>query len=286
MRKFKNILLAFPALILIVLIVIVPVIATAFYSFTDWSGFSNVFTFVGFSNYQNILTEGEFWLAFLNNVKWTIFFITVPVALSLIAAVSMDNVPSKAKSFFKMLFFMPYILPTVVVARIWQTLFFDPHYGIIHSIPLLDSIHYLDSTSMALWTVAIINLWAWWGFLAVVFSAAIDQVDRTYYEAAQVEGANRWQTFLYVTLPMIFPTALFMEIMTVIWSFLVFDWIYIITTGGPGGASEVLSTLSYKTAFFDFNFGKSTAIAFMMTLFAAVPIGLYLFLLNRREVEA
>ena len=110
----------------------------------------------------------------------------------------------------------------------------------------------------------------------------MDQIDKTYYEIAHLEGANRWQVFKYVTFPMILPTFIFMEIMTVVWSFLVFDYIFITTQGGPGRASEVLATLTYKTAFFYLKFGKGSAIATTMIMFASVPITIYLWLVSRR----
>jgi len=267
-----------PSLLLIGLIMIVPSISTVYYAFTSWNGFTKP-TFIGLQNYREIFSDSLFWKVVWNNIKWTLFFLTVPMILAFIAASELNNVPQKAKGIFKTIFLIPYILPSLAVARLWQIVFFHPLHGIITKIFNHD---FLGTPSTALWAIAIIDNWHWWGFLANVFSAAMDQIDKTYYEIAHLEGANRWQVFKYVTFPMILPTFIFMEIMTVVWSFLVFDYIFITTQGGPGRASEVLATLTYKTAFFYLKFGKGSAIATTMIMFSSVPIAIYLWLVSRR----
>lgn len=268
----------FPAIVLVILIMIVPSIATLYYAFTSWNGFTKP-EFIGFQNYYEIFSDRDYWGSVWNNIKWTIFFVIVPMALGLLAALELNNVPLKVKGIFKTIFLSPYVLPTLATARLWQVVFFHPLHGIITKIFNFD---FLGTPSTALWAIAITNNWAWWGFLAIVFSAAIDQIDKAYYEIAYIEGANKWQIFKNVTFPMILPTFLFMEIMTVVWSFLIFDYIFITTQGGPGGASEVLATLSYKTAFFYFEAGKGSAIAATIILFSSLPIALYLTLIRRR----
>jgi len=271
----------YPALILVIFIMVVPSIATVYYSLTSWNGFTSP-VFIGLRNYREIFSDKDFWNAVWNNVKWTLFFITIPPILALIAASELNNIPSKAKGIFKTIFLIPYVLPSIAVARLWQTVFFHPLHGVITRIFNHD---FLGTPSTALWAIAFIDNWAWWGFLANVFSSAIDQIDTSYYEIAYIEGANKWQIFKNVTFPMILPTVFFLEIMSVIWSFLVFEYIFIITQGGPAGGSEVLATLSYKTAFFFVEFGKGSAIAVTMILFASLPIVLYLYLVRKEGGE-
>jgi len=270
-----------PAIAWIILIMIVPSAMTLYYSLTSWNGFTSPL-FVGFQNYKELFFSKIFWMVVWNNVKWTAFFVLVPVVLALIAASELNNVSPRAKGIFKSIFLLPYILPSLATARLWQTIFFHPLHGVITSLFNHD---FLGTPSTALWAIALIDNWHWWGFLANVFSAAVDQIDRDYYEAAKIEGASKWQTFRHVTFPMIFPTVFFMEIMTIIWSFLVFEYIFIVTQGGPARASEVLATLSYKTAFFYIEFGKGCAIAVTMILFASVPIVIYLNSVKRRSGE-
>ena len=128
----------------------------------------------------------------------------------------------------------------------------------------------LAQPSTALFGVAAVDLWHWWGFLCVIFFAALRQVPQEQIEAARLEGATFFQMMRYVLLPAIRPTITLMMIMTVIWSFLVFDFVYILTQGGPAFSSEVLSTLAYRNAFYDLNVGQAAAAALVISLFGLV----------------
>jgi raffinose/stachyose/melibiose transport system permease protein len=123
--------------------------------------------------------------------------------------------------------------------------------------------------------VAFVDNWHFWGFLVVLYLAAMQGVDTQLYEAARIEGASRWQEFRHVTIPGIRPTLTFTLIMIMIWSFLVFDYIFLLTQGGPAHSSEVLATLVYSTAFYSFRVGYATAISLTMTLFSAIFISLF-----------
>ena len=144
-------------------------------------------------------------------------------------------------------------------------------------IPGLD-IAFLGNSSTALLTIAFVDNWHFWGFLVVLYLAAMHAVDPELYEAARIEGANRWHEFWHVTLPGIRPTLVFTLLMIMIWSFLVFDYIYLLTGGGPAHSSEVLATLTYSTAFYSLRVGYATAIALTMTLFSAIFIGMFVLL--------
>ena len=238
-------------------------------------------TFVGLGNYFDIFHDISFSVAIVNNIKWTVFFLIIPMAIGLVAATELNKIDF-LKGMYKVIFILPMMFPKVITARLWQMLFFNGRMGILHWLSqhgfgFLDY-DLLGSTSTALWAVAFIDNWQWWGFLAVVFSTAIDQIDKNYYEVAKLEGASGIQIFFRVILPMIRPTVLFMSIMTVIWSFLVFDFIYIVTQGGPAGSTEVLSTLSYKTAFYQFEFGKASAVSSIMSLLAGIAIIYYVWI--------
>jgi len=117
--------------------------------------------------------------------------------------------------------------------------------------------------------------WHWWGFLGVIFFAAMQGVDAQLYDAAKVDGASEWQQFKVVTIPGIRPTLVFLSLMTVIWSLKAFDYIYIMTQGGPAGSSEVVSTLMYRVAFNEYEAGYSAALGLSMTLVTAVVLVVY-----------
>jgi raffinose/stachyose/melibiose transport system permease protein len=130
-------------------------------------------------------------------------------------------------------------------------------------------------------TVAFVDNWHWWGFLMVLFLAAMQNIPHELYEAARIDGASRWQEFWHITLPGIRPTLTFMILMSAIWSFLVFDYIWILTQGGPAGASEVLGTLVVKNAFYRFEAGYAAAIGLTMSALAGVMISIFLVLRRR-----
>jgi len=276
----RSLIFLVPILFVNILVVVGPAAITSFLALTQWDGLTKM-TFVGLGNYFDIFHDISFSVAIVNNIKWTVFFLIIPMAIGLVAATELNKIDF-LKGMYKVIFILPMMFPKVITARLWQMLFFNGRMGILHWLSqhgfgFLDY-DLLGSTSTALWAVAFIDNWQWWGFLAVVFSTAIDQIDKNYYEVAKLEGASGIQIFFRVILPMIRPTVLFMSIMTVIWSFLVFDFIYIVTQGGPAGSTEVLSTLSYKTAFYQFEFGKASAVSSIMSLLAGIAIIYYVWI--------
>ncbi|GAA1018520.1 hypothetical protein Aple_081210 [Acrocarpospora pleiomorpha] len=145
--------------------------------------------------------------------------------------------------------------------------------------------NFLGDGRLALGAVAFINNWQWWGFLVVIFLAAMQSIEPSLYEAAQMDGAGSWREFWHITLPSIRPTFMFLSLMTVIWSFLVFDYIYILTQGGPAGATDVLSTVMYRAAFSEQQAGYASAIGVILALISAATVGGYLYLRRRLRWE-
>jgi raffinose/stachyose/melibiose transport system permease protein len=166
----------------------------------------------------------------------------------------------------------------VVNASIWRSIL-DPDTGIGN---LLD-INPLGNPDLALWSVAFVNNWAWWGFLLVVFLAAMQGVNPSLYEAAALDGAGPARQFWAVTLPGIRPTFAFLGLMTIIWSFLAFDYVYILTQGGPAGATDLLSTVLYRDAFSNLQGGYASAIGVVMALISAVVVTTYLVIRRVRQ---
>jgi raffinose/stachyose/melibiose transport system permease protein len=269
-----------PSITLNVLFLLLPVAATLLLAFTSWNGLETP-SWVGFANFIEVFANHDFWGALFNNIRWMVLFLTLPIVLALIVAASMAQM--KGFSFLQTIFLIPYILPTVVKARIWQGMIFNPETGIVgwlsrHGITLSDP---LIHTETSLYGIAAVDMWAWWGFLTVIFFAAMRQVDKELIDASRVEGAGFWMRLLRIQIPLIKPTILFMMIMTVVWSFLTFDYIYVLTDGGPAGSSEVLSTLSYRYGFERFEFGKAAAVSGFAGLIGLLAICLYLWLQKR-----
>jgi raffinose/stachyose/melibiose transport system permease protein len=272
-----------PALLVSLCVVLVPVITTTLLAFTDWNGFTMP-RFVGLSNFAAIIQEARFWQAFKNNCIYTFLFATLPMVCSLFAAVLLMTV-RRGRTFFQVVYFLPVTIATVILAQIWRSMIFSPTSGVVGwlqsvGIPFDNP---LVSPDTSLLGVLFVDMWSWWGYLTVIYFAALRQVDRSLIEAALVDGASRWQTFRHILLPTVLPTIMFMLLMSIIWSFKVFDWIYVLTEGGPGFSSEVLSTLAYKTAFQSFEVGRASAYSLSMSLLGMVAIVIYLRLQARRE---
>ena len=181
--------------------------------------------------------------------------------------------------FLEPLYFFPVTLPVVIVGLIWSYI-----YNPIKGLGKFIGIGLLGNVSTALYAIAFANIWAWWGFLCVVFYSAIQGISKELYEAAILDGANNFQQFWHITLPQISPTIVFMEIMTIIWSFQVFDWVWVTTQGGPAGASELLATLLYKRAFYSYKIGEASVIGLVIAIFGSLAVGI-LYYLRQKGVE-
>jgi raffinose/stachyose/melibiose transport system permease protein len=283
-QKRKNFAVAWffvlPVLALHFFIVVIPVITGIYYSFTDWQGVGKA-KFIGLSNYRQLFVSGSDMVSALqNNLKWLAFFITVPFVLALFVAFMLSQI-RRGHFFYRIVFFIPYVLPSVIVATLWRFLL-DPDQGVVHLFNQLGipgfSHALLGEPSTVLWTLAAIDNWHFWGFLATLFLVAMQSISVELYEAASLDGAGLWHKFKHVTIPGIRPTLIFMLTMVSLWSFLSFDYIWVLTQGGPGGASQVLATVLYKTAFSDFNAGLAAAEGLTMAGFAAICLVVFLIL--------
>jgi raffinose/stachyose/melibiose transport system permease protein len=206
-----------------------------------------------------------------------LIFLIVPIGMGLLAA-TMMLVVRRGSSFFQVIYFLPVVIATAITGRVWQGMIYSPVTGVTGLLQRLglDIANPLTETSSALYGIAVVDLWHWWGFLCVIFFAALRQVPAEQIEASRIEGATFLQTIRYVLIPGIMPTIMLMMIMTVIWSFLVFDFVYILTQGGPAYSSEVLSTFAYRSAFYDLAVGKAAAISVVISLFGLAATILYI----------
>jgi raffinose/stachyose/melibiose transport system permease protein len=282
-RRLTAWLFMVPLLVVNVLVILGPSVATFYFSFTEWSGIGPA-EFVGLENYRDLLADGAFWQAMWHNVVWTILFLTVPVAMGLLGAFLLSQI-KRFQLFFRIVYFIPYVVASVVNAAIWQNIL-DPERGIGSAlasvgIPFLDGVSFFGNTHLALPSVAFVNIWIWWGFILLLFLTALQSVDQELYDAAKIDGANRWQQFLNVTLPGIRPTFVFVVLLTIINSLLVFDYVFIITRGGPAGASEVVGTLMWKEAFERFEAGYASAMGLGLSFIAGVIVLAFIFLRRR-----
>jgi raffinose/stachyose/melibiose transport system permease protein len=271
-----------PILILHAFAILIPAIAGIYYSFTAWSGIGEA-QWVGLDNYSRLMEDQNFHAALGNNLKWLLFFWTVPFVFAIVAASLLAQV-KRGALLFRLVYFIPYVLPSVVVGSLWRFLLHPddglPGLATTLGIPGFDRA-LLGQSETALLTVAFVDNWHYWGFLTTLLLVAMQGVPKDLYEAARLDGANYFRQLIHVTIPGIRPTLIFMFMMTGIWSFMVFDYVWVMTGGGPAGASEVIGTVIYKTAFRNFEVGYAAAQG-VSVAFLALSILLLFTLLRRR----
>jgi raffinose/stachyose/melibiose transport system permease protein len=265
-----------PLLGLNLVVVFGPSVATAYYSLTDWTGIGPAH-WVGLANYTRAIKDPAVHQALVHNVIWFVLFLSVPMIIGMLAAHLINRV-HRFRTLYRALFFIPYITASVVNAAVWKMLL-SPDSGIGHL--LGTDFAWLGDTRTSLYAVNVVVDWHWWGFLAVIFFAAMQGVEPQLYEAATLDGANTWRQFWHVTLPGIRPTMIFIVLMTIIWSLKAFDYIFIMTHGGPADSSQVVSTLMYNEAFSQFSAGYAAALGMSMTIVVAVVLVAYRFIQKR-----
>jgi len=267
-----------PAILLSALVVVVPAILTILASLTEWDGVSQPY-WVGLDNFAELLGDSAFWQAVFNNVRWMVIFLTIPMTLALVASSILLN-RKKAAAVYQIILLIPFVLSPVANTGIWLNMVLDVNSGVLGYVnrTWVDLGYPLGNLDSALYTVAAVNIWSFWGYLAVIFTAAMRQTPEEQLEAAYLEGANAWQIFVNVTFPNILPTFSLMFVIVTIYSFLNFDYVYLMTGGGPAGSTEMLSTLAYSFAFRTFEVGKAAAVAIAMSFFGLLASFVYVWL--------
>ncbi|MFC7376497.1 MULTISPECIES: carbohydrate ABC transporter permease [unclassified Brachybacterium] len=266
---------ALPGLVFYLVFLVWPVISAMMTSFTNWDGLSPQRSFVGLDNYTAMLNDKVVGIAAVNNLLWCLVTIVLPMALGLFLAVLLNR-SSRTSPVFRTIFYTPAVLPLVSIASIWAWLY-DPSEGAINtalSAVGLDALaqSWLGQDSTAIWAVMVPAVWVRTGFPMLLYLAALQSIPSELYEAAQVDGANRWQRFWGVTFPSLKDTHYIVLALSVIESFKVFDLVYAMTYGGPGYATQVMGTWMYANVFQYFNAGYGTAIAVVITV-VAVGVG-------------
>lgn len=273
-----------PLLFMNVLVAIGPAFSAIYLAFTDWRGLGDA-NFIGLENFERLLNDPVYAKALSNNLKWLIIMLTVPITLGLAGAALLAGV-RRFQTFYRVVYFLPSILAAVVIAQVWRSIL-NSNTGIgpwfaAHGLPFLNIPFF--GTRTALYTVAFIDIWSGWGFLVVLYLAAMQAVDTELYEAARIEGANRWQEFRHVTLPGIRPTLAYTILTSIIGSFMVFAFPFILTQGGPAYATTTLSVLLFNNAFAKFQAGYAAAIGLTVSVFSGGAV-LGFLLLRRRGWE-
>lgn len=246
-----------------------PALYSLYLSLFKWNGLTPQREYVGLGNYAQLLQSGEFW----NSLKVTGVYAggmtLLALALGLLVAFLLNR-PIRGQAFYRVLYFLPVVTPTVASGVVWRYLF-DPTQGVINRGLAEVGLHgpaWLNDPSWALFSVILVGVWKRVGFNMVVYLAALQGIPKSYYEAAAIDGAGAWQQFLYVTVPLLAPTTFFLTVTALIDAFQVFDLVYVMTAGGPLGSTDVVGYYLYRYGFRYSQLGYASAIAYV--LFALV----------------
>jgi ABC-type sugar transport system permease subunit len=275
-----------PALLIYLVFMIYPFLNTIYLSFTNWDGITANKDWVGLSNYARIFGEGAALKAFVNNIVWVILGTISPVVLGLFEALLVWS-GARGSLVFRTLFFLPFVLPLVVVGIVWQWIY-HPLYGIVNKV--LDGVGleelsrgWLADPHTALYAVLIAAIWGQTGFCFLILHASLQNVDVSTVEAAMIDGANWFQRAWNIVIPQIAPQLTMVTAVTLIGGFAVFDIIYVMTGGGPGNASQVLATYTVKMAFEQNLAGYGSALAMLITILSLVSAVVFVRLRERQR---
>lgn len=265
-ETFWGYLFLLPVIIGFIVFTIFPVAMSFYYSLTDYDGVTSP-KFIGLQNYIDLFSNGDFGEALWHTIYFTIGTVPLGTILAILVAVLL-NQKIRGLNLYKTAFFIPVIVSYTSIAMVWQWLYNDD-FGLINSALNtlgLPSVPWLTSSAWAMPSVIIMSIWKNLGFNSVILLAGVQGVSPAVYEAADINGANVVQKFFRITLPMLKPTIMFVMIISMINSFQAFDQIYIMTKGGPGTATQVVSYLVYMNAFQYFKQGYASAMAYILFL--------------------
>jgi len=278
--QLTIILFLLPAFVLFLLFVIYPIFRAAYFSLFNWNGLGPATDFVGLNNYKQILTDQVFIKAVVNGLLIVLLSLTIQLPLALMLAIMVGrDLPGRA--FFRVIFFMPYVISEVITAIIWLSLFSpDPDRGLINAVlillPGVQAQNFLGDIHQVMACIFIVLTWKFFGLHMLLFMAGLQNIPKEFEEAAMIDGANRWQTIWKVTIPLLGTTIRTCVLLSVLGSLTQFNLVWIMTRGGPVNASEVMATYMYRYAFIRFQLGYGSAVALVMLAICLVFSVLYL----------
>ncbi|WP_163580340.1 carbohydrate ABC transporter permease [Gracilibacillus saliphilus] len=259
-----------PAFILIVALIYGPILITGYYGLMDWDGIGAM-TFVGLENYTQLIQDGQFWQSAKHSFLLA-FFSTLSLvpylAISLILAGKI-----KGSDLLRKIYLIPMLLSSVAIAQLWVKIY-DPNNGMLNSFLTMVGVEnppaWLADTNLVLYAIFVAILWQYAGFYIIIYYAALKGIPESLVEAAKIDGANPIQIAYKIKVPLISGVIKVTVVLAIVGSLKYFDLIYVMTGGGPNGASEVIASYMYKKAFDTFDFGYGSAIAFFLLLITLV----------------
>ena len=287
-KNYTRWLFVLPAIIIVLALFVYPIISSFYFSFTNKNLIRPTYDFVGLDNYIAVLKDKGFWNAFLNSLKWTIFSLGGQLLVGFTAALALNKV-KHLKGFYKTLLIIPWAFPSIVIAFSWQWIL-NGVYGFLANILVQLGLcdmppQFLTDRVLAFVVLVFINIWFGAPMIMVNVLAALQTVPQDQYEAAEIDGAKGWQSFLYITVPHIKVVTGLLVVLRTVWIFNNFDLIYLITGGGPAGATQTVPVYAYDMGWGTKLLGKSSAVTVLLFIFLMAVCVAYFAVLAHWEKE-
>lgn len=275
-----------PALTIYLIFNVIPIFISFYYSTMSWNGFSEM-QFIGLANFKEVLQDSVFWDSVINNILVVLasVFGQIPIALALALLL---NRKIKGAKFFRTIGFMPVVISTVVISITWRMIY-NSEYGMINN--LLEAVglgflqqNWLGDPTWAMIAVCITIIWQYVGLYFIIFLSALQTVPNEILEAAELDGASEWKKTIHVVLPSIWNIILISIVLCISGSLKTFDLIFVMTSGGPANATEVMATYMYDKTFEGLRYGYGSAISVLIFVFSITLILITTALLRRKEV--
>lgn len=289
MKKNPNLsllLFVLPAFLFYLVFKLMPTISGIFYSLTDWNGIAQDFNFIGLENFKNILGDTVFWQSISFTLKYVIVMVIVSNVIAMLLALLIES-RKKGKGVFRTLFYMPNMISMIIGGYMWNFIFTKVLYYMADNwgITFLDK-SWIGDPQYAFISIIIVASWGSVGYLMIIYMAGLQGVPQQLREAAALDGANGWQIFRYVILPMIQHAVTICIFWSLNSSFQVFDVIYSLTGGGPGRATQSVALNIYEEAFKgNLQFGYATAKSTILFLIVFVITMIQLRVMKGKEIE-
>jgi len=283
-----GLLFVLPAMLIVVLLLIYPILSSVYFSFTSKHLIKARIDWVWLDNFKFVLTNKDFYIAFLNSIKWTVFSIAGQLLVGFATALALNKIP-KFSGFFRTLLIIPWAFPAIVIAFSWKWIFNDV-YGFVPNLltklGITDhNLNFFTDPSFVFGTVVFINIWFGAPLFMVNILSALKTIPMEQYEAAVMDGATPWQSFWAITVRHIRGVLGLLLVLRTIWIFNNFDLLYLITGGGPSDLTTTLPIFAYKAGWGMKQLGVASAITVILLLFLLTICLLYFRLLNKWERE-
>jgi len=267
-KKIAPYLFILPFLAIFLFFWIAPIFASFYYSLTEWNGISPP-EFAGIKNYLKLSGDTDFFIAIKNTILAGIGYIGVLVPLALGIALVLNQKFLKLKPFFRLSFFIPVTVSLVVVALVFNLILLKEG-GVLNSflgfVGLPANIDWLGDQDVALWSIVLLRLWRATGYYAIIMLAGLQSISGELYEAAEMDGANKFHIVLNITIPLLKPVIIFVVVISTIWSFQLFTEPWILNQGGPNNATLTMVIYLYRNSFRYFKLGYGAAISYILTM--------------------